>query len=46
MYEIYNLNRDAMQAEVDYRRSQLVGLRSSSIAPRARWWRRRETITR
>jgi hypothetical protein len=43
MYEIYDRNPDAMNAELAYRRALLTGTRSQLAAPRGRWWRRRNT---
>jgi hypothetical protein len=41
MYEMFDANPDAMAAEQAYRRSLLIGTRSTPPAPRGRWWRRR-----
>lgn len=46
MYEIRALNPDAINAELAYRRQQLiVGNRVGHAEPRARWWRRRPQST-
>ncbi len=45
MYEIRALNPDAIQAELAYRRQQLVGNRVGQAQPRGRWWRRRPQST-
>jgi hypothetical protein len=44
MYEVHNLNTGAMIAEVAYRRSVLIGT-GHRVAPRGRWWRRRDLRT-
>jgi hypothetical protein len=46
MYEIYDLNPDAMSAEIAYRHSVRAGRPTNHIPPRGRWWRRRATRTR
>ena len=40
MHEIINNNTDAMQAELAYRRSLLVGARTTPPSIRGRRWRR------
>lgn len=44
MHEVHNMNTGAMLAEVAYRRSVLLGT-PSRMAPRGRWWRRRDLRT-
>jgi hypothetical protein len=41
MYDNMNVNPDAMAAELAYRRSILIGTRSTPPAPHGRWRRRR-----
>ena len=41
MHEIHDMRTDAMTAEVAYRRGVLLGT-PSRVAPRGRWWRRRD----
>lgn len=45
MYEIRALNPDAVNAELAYRRAQLVGRPTVHVQPRARWWRRRGPVS-
>jgi hypothetical protein len=40
MHEIINTNADAMTAELSYRRSLLIGTRSTPHSLRSRRWRR------
>lgn len=44
MYEIRALNPDAVNAELAYRRSLLVGRPTVPVQARARWWRRRGPV--
>ncbi|MGH8860069.1 MAG: hypothetical protein ACRDVG_02345 [Jatrophihabitantaceae bacterium] len=45
MYEIRALNPDAINADLAYRRAQLLGLHPAHLGPRARWWRRRGPVS-
>lgn len=45
MYEIFDADPAVMAAEQAYRRAHLIDLRSPRVAPRARWWRRRNPRT-
>lgn len=40
MIEIYGLNKDALTAEVEYRRSNLTRGHARRQLPRNAWWRR------
>ena len=41
MFEIYDRIPDTITAELEYRRSRLIGAPTTRVAPRGRWWRRR-----
>jgi hypothetical protein len=45
MFELRALNPDAVAADLEYRRQQLVGRRVAYPQPRGRWWRRRSPGT-
>ena len=42
MFELRALNPDAVAADLDYRRQQLMGRRSERLQPNGRWRRRRQ----
>jgi hypothetical protein len=41
MFEIFDLDPDAMTAELAYRRARLIGSPAARPAPRGRWLRHR-----
>ncbi len=45
MFELRALNPDAVHADLEYRRQQLMGRRVAHLQPRGRWWRRRPAST-